>query len=39
MKFLIVSPRQTSGGSIVLHILCKLLMDRGHDAKNFLYRI
>ena len=35
MKFLIVSPRQTSGGAIVLHILCKLLMDHGHDAKIF----
>lgn len=35
MKFLIVSPRQTSGGAIVLHLLCKLLMDRGHDAKIF----
>ena len=36
MKFLIVSPRQTSGGAIVLHLLCKLLMDRGHDAKFFI---
>lgn len=35
MKFLIVSPRQHSGGGIVQHLLCKKLMDRGHDARIF----
>ena len=35
MKFVIVSPRQTGGGAIVLHKLCKLLADRGYDAKIF----
>ena len=35
MKFLIVAPRQHSGGAIIQHMLCKLLMDRGYDAKVF----
>ena len=35
MKFLIVSSRQNSGGAIVLHLLCKILMERKHDAKIF----
>lgn len=34
-KFIIVSPRQHSGGAIVLHLLCKLLQNRGYDAKIF----
>ena len=32
-KVVIVSPRQESGGAIVLHLLCKLLIDNGIDAK------
>jgi len=36
IKFLIVSPIQRSGGSIVLHYLCKLLIDKGYNAKIFL---
>lgn len=36
MKFVIVSPRQRSGGSIVLHQLCHYLEDQGHDARIFL---
>lgn len=35
MKFVIVSPKQVCGGSIVLHLLCKLLGDKGHCAKIF----
>lgn len=35
MKFLIVGSRQDSGGAIVLHLLCKILCNRGHDAKYF----
>lgn len=35
MKFVIVSPRQTGGGAIVLHLLCKLLKNKGYDAKIF----
>lgn len=35
MKFLIVAPRQNNGGSIVQHLLCKLLTDRGYDARIF----
>lgn len=34
-KFVIVSPRQKWGGSIVLHVLCKQLQDMGYDAKIF----
>ena len=33
MKFVIVSPPQASGGSIVLHLLCKLLAEKGYDAR------
>lgn len=33
MKFVILSPRQIGGGPIVLHILCRELIKRGHDAK------
>ena len=36
IKFLIVSTIQRSGGSIVLHYLCKLLIDKGYNAKIFL---
>ena len=36
MKFIIVSPRQHSGGSIVLHRLCQYLQDQGHEASVFL---
>lgn len=36
MKFLIVSPRQRSGGSIVLHKLCYYLEKHGHEAKILL---
>ncbi|MDD6134935.1 MAG: hypothetical protein PUB49_09635 [Selenomonadaceae bacterium] len=35
MKFVIVSPRQTGGGAIILHKLCKILADKGYDAKIF----
>ncbi len=35
LKFVIVSPPQGSGGSIVLHLLCKLLQDKGYDARIF----
>ena len=35
MKFVIVSPRQMCGGAIVLHALCKYLMELGYDAKIF----
>ena len=34
-KFVIVSPRQSSGGGIVLHILCEELIKKGYDAKIF----
>lgn len=34
-SFIIVSPRQHHGGCIVLHLLCKLLIDSGYDAKIF----
>ena len=37
MKFIIVSPRQRSGGPIVLHLLCKLLNEMGHDARIFYF--
>ena len=38
-KFVIVSPRQNGGGSIVLHVLCKMLSELGYDAKiYYLYR-
>lgn len=33
MKFVILSPRQTGGGPIALHILCKELVKFGFDAK------
>lgn len=36
MKFVIVSPRNNSGGVIVLHALCKYLTDLGYDA-SILY--
>lgn len=35
MKFVIVSPRQGCGGPIVLHLLCKLLVEKGFDARIF----
>ncbi len=35
MKFLIVTPRQRSGGSIVLHKLCKCLQNQGHESSVF----
>lgn len=34
-KFVIVSPRQNNGGSIVLHNLCKILSDMGYNACIF----
>lgn len=37
MKFVICSPRQVGGGPIVLHVLCKLLCEAGHDAKIFYF--
>ena len=38
-KFVIVSPRQNGGGSIVLHVLCKMLSELGYNAKiYYLYR-
>ena len=36
MRFIVVSPRQRSGGSIVLHKLCKYLEKQGHEARVFL---
>ena len=36
-KIVIVSPRQGTGGAIVEHLLCKLLMERGYDAKIFYF--
>lgn len=38
-RFLIVSPPQLWGGTIVLHLLCRMLADRGYDAKVFRLRI
>lgn len=35
MKFVIVSPRQSAGGPIVLHALCKYINELGYDAKIF----
>lgn len=35
MKFVIVSPRQTCGGPIVLYKLAKVLQDLGYDASVF----
>lgn len=35
LKFIIVSSRQTCGGGIVLHALCKNLCELGHSAKIF----
>lgn len=35
MKFVIVSPRQYAGGSLVLHRLCKQLEESGADASIF----
>lgn len=37
MKFVILSPRQTGGGPIVLHKLCQLLREQGEDAYIFNY--
>lgn len=42
-KFVIVSFRQSCGGPIVLHALCKYLADLGYDSKifyadNFVYK-
>lgn len=34
-KFVIVSPRQASGGGIVLHILCEELIKKGYDTRIF----
>ena len=34
-KFVIVSPKQVGGGPIVLHLLCKMLCDKGYNAKIF----
>ena len=36
MRFIVVSPRQRSGGSIVLHKLCDYLERQGHEAQVFL---
>lgn len=36
-KFIIVSPRQIAGGSIVLHLLCKELEDLGYNSKVFYF--
>ena len=38
MKFVIVSPRNNSGGAIVLHALCKYLTDLGYDAQILYIR-
>lgn len=32
----IVSQRQKTGGSILLHLLCKILLDKGYNAKIFI---
>ena len=37
MNFIIASPRQNSGGTIVLHKLCKLLTEHGYNAKIFYF--
>lgn len=37
-RFLIVSPPQQWGGPVVLHLLCRMLMDIGYDAQIFLLR-
>lgn len=37
VKFVIASPRQNCGGPIVLHLLCKILMEKGYDAKIFYF--
>lgn len=34
-SFIIVSPRQSKGGAIVLHVLCRELIKLGYDAKIF----
>lgn len=39
MKFVIVSPRQRYGGAIVLHQLCLMLTQHGHDAKIFYTQV
>ncbi len=36
-KIVIVSPRQGSGGAIVEHLLCKMLVERGIDARIFYF--
>lgn len=33
MKFVIMTPRQATGGGIVMHKLCRLLCELGHDAR------
>lgn len=35
MRFVILSPRQSVGGAIVLHALCKFLCEHGQKAKIF----
>ncbi len=35
MKFIIFSPKQGNGGSIVLHLLCKKIQEQGYDARIF----
>lgn len=37
MKIIIASPRGLAGGIIVLHMLCKLLSEQGHDVKIFYF--
>lgn len=37
MKFIIVSPRQRSGGPIILCLLAKLLNECGHEARVFYF--
>lgn len=38
-KFVIISPRQKSGGGIVLHVLCKYLTELGYDASVFYTQV
>lgn len=35
-RFIIVSFRQTAGGPIVLHKLCRMIQNRGYDARIFI---
>lgn len=38
IKFIIASTHQNNGGSIVLYLLCKLLTEKGYDARIFKFK-